>query len=196
MGTVIVADEQTAGRGRLARTWETPPGSGLAVSLVVQPRRLLSLLVGVAAAEACGHEVRLKWPNDLLLDGRKVGGILVEAKPGRAVVGLGINLKWAPPGAAFVEVDRDELLTRLLKRVEAWLRASDDEVLERWRQLADTLGARVTVSLPGRVIEGVADDIDADGSLVVAGERVSAGDVIHVSLRKRAEGGPRRTGHG
>ena len=196
MGTVIVADEQTAGRGRLARTWETPPGSGLAVSLVVQPRRLLSLLVGVAAAEACGHEVRLKWPNDLLRDGRKVGGILVEAKPGRAVVGLGINLKWAPPGAAFVEVDRDELLTRLLNRAEAWLRASDDEVLERWRQLADTLGARVTVSLPGRVIEGVADDIDADGSLVVAGERVSAGDVIHVSLRKRAEGGPRRTGHG
>ena len=148
---------------------------------MVAPRRLLSLLVGVAAAEACGDQVRLKWPNDLLLDGRKVGGILVEAKPDRAIVGVGINLSWAPAGAAYIKVDCDELLTRLLERVEAWIDASDREVLERWRQLADTLGRHVTVALPGRVIEGVAEDVDADGSLLVAGERISAGDVIHVS---------------
>ncbi|HLQ62101.1 MAG TPA: biotin--[acetyl-CoA-carboxylase] ligase, partial [Candidatus Acidoferrales bacterium] len=100
LGSVVVADHQTAGRGRADRVWETPPGTALLASFVVPPQPLLSLACGVAAAEACGARVRLKWPNDLLLGGRKVGGILVEAGPRKAVVGIGINLSWAPPGAA------------------------------------------------------------------------------------------------
>src|ERR1700730_9149452 len=76
IGSVVVADHQTAGRGRLSHRWETKAGSALLVSFVLEPNPLLSLAAGVAAAEACGPGVRLKWPHDLLLDGRTVGGIL------------------------------------------------------------------------------------------------------------------------
>src|ERR1051326_992056 len=100
IGSVVVADHQTAGRGRLGRRWEAPPGSALLASFVLRPHRLLSLAAGVAAAEACGPDVRLKWPNDLLLRGRKPGGILVEATSDKAICGIGINLTCAPEGAA------------------------------------------------------------------------------------------------
>ena len=79
IGSVVVAEHQTAGRGRLDRRWESRPGTALLVSFVLRPNPVLSLAAGVAAAEACGNDVRLKWPNDLLLGGAKVGGILVEA---------------------------------------------------------------------------------------------------------------------
>src|SRR3977135_4681483 len=85
IGSVVVAEHQTAGRGRLDRRWESPPGTALLVSFVLAPNPILSLAAGVAAAEACGSGVRLKWPNDLLLSGAKVGGILVETTPNRAI---------------------------------------------------------------------------------------------------------------
>src|SRR3981081_3629945 len=110
IGSVVVAEHQTAGRGRLDRRWESRPGTALLVSFVLRPNPLLSLAAGVAAAEACGNEVRLKWPNDLLLDGRKVGGILVEATPSKAICGIGINLIWAPEGAARLDEPREERL--------------------------------------------------------------------------------------
>ena len=100
IGSVVVADHQTAGRGRLDRRWDAPSGSALLASFVLEPHPLLSLAAGVAAAEACGPDVRLKWPNDLMLRGRKLGGILVEVSGGKAVVGIGINLTSAPPGAS------------------------------------------------------------------------------------------------
>ena len=81
VGSIVVADHQTAGRGRLDRRWEAPPGSALLVSFVLERNPLLSLAAGVAAAHACGPSVRLKWPNDLLVGERKLGGILVEATP-------------------------------------------------------------------------------------------------------------------
>lgn len=180
IGSVVVADHQTAGRGRLDRAWETQPGGALIVSFVLQPHPLMSLAAGVAAAEACGPDVRLKWPNDLVAGGRKAGGILVEMTATKAVVGVGINLRWAPEGAATVDRDRDELLALLTDRMVSWSRAGAAEVLQRWRELADTLGRHVRVELPGRTIEGIATDIAEDGALVVAGERVSAGDVIHL----------------
>src|SRR5579871_523576 len=92
VGTVVVADHQTAGRGRLDRSWEAPPSTALLASFVVRFHPLASLAAGVAAAEACGPEVRLKWPNDLLVQGRKLGGVLAEAHDGKAILGVGINL--------------------------------------------------------------------------------------------------------
>lgn len=177
IGTVVLADHQTAGRGRLAHRWETPPGTALLVSFVLEPNPLLSLTAGVAAAEACGSGVRLKWPNDLLLGGRKVGGILVEATPTKAVCGIGINLTWAPEGAAQLDQPRDQVLERLRQAIERWTSATPADVLTRWRQLSDTIGKRVRVQLPDRVIEGIAGDIDASGNLVVDGQLVSAGSL-------------------
>jgi len=180
IGSVVVAEHQTAGRGRLDRRWEAPPGTALLASFVVAPHPLLSLAAGVAAAEACGPGARLKWPNDVLLDGRKAGGILVEMSAAKAIVGVGINLTWAPPGAARVDQPREVLLDALTQRLGAWTSAPPAAIVQRWRELSDTIGRRVRVELPGRVIEGLAEDIAADGSLVVDGEHVRAGDVIHL----------------
>jgi len=180
IGSVVGAEHQTAGRGRLDRRWEAPPGTALLASFVVAPHPLLSLAAGVAAAEACGPQARLKWPNDVLIDGRKAGGILVEMTAVKAVVGVGINLTWAPPGAARVDQPREVLLDALTKRLGAWRAAPPAEIVQRWRELSDTVGRRVRVELPGRVIEGLAEDIAADGSLIVDGEQISAGDVIHL----------------
>jgi BirA family biotin operon repressor/biotin-[acetyl-CoA-carboxylase] ligase len=180
IGSVVVAEQQTAGRGRLNRRWEAPPGTALLASFVVAPHPLLSLAAGVAAAEACGPGARLKWPNDVLIDGRKAGGILVEMSTAKAIVGVGVNLTWAPPGAARVDQPRDVLLDALIERLGAWTSAPPAAVARRWRELSDTLGRRVRVELAGRVLEGMAQDIAEDGSLIVDGERVSAGDVIHL----------------
>src|SRR3977135_3865325 len=100
IGSIVLADHQPAGRGRPEHRWAAPPGTVLLVSFVLAPNPALSLAAGVATAEACGPLVRLKWPNDLLLDGKKVGGILVEATPSKAICGIGINLTWAPEGAS------------------------------------------------------------------------------------------------
>jgi len=177
IGSVVVADFQTAGRGRLDHRWEAPPGTALLVSFVLAPNPVLSLAAGVAAAEACGDAVRLKWPNDLLLDGRKVGGILVEATPDRAVCGIGINLTWAPPEGARLDRDREPLLVELRQNLERWAAEPPRAVIDRWRSLSDTIGRRVRVDLPGGAIEGVADDIDETGLLVVDGRAISAGSV-------------------
>ncbi|HEV3103565.1 MAG TPA: biotin--[acetyl-CoA-carboxylase] ligase [Candidatus Dormibacteraeota bacterium] len=175
IGSVVVADHQTAGRGRLSHRWETPPGTALLVSFVLRPDPLLSIAAGVAAAEACGRGVRLKWPNDLLLDGRKVGGILVEATPSKAICGIGINLTWAPEGGARLDQPRDRLLERLRVAIERWSSMPAERVLDRWRELSDTIGKTVRIELPARLVEGIAEDIDSNGNLIVGGERVSAG---------------------
>ncbi len=177
IGSIVVADHQTAGRGRSSHHWEAPPGTALLVSFVLPPNPLLSLAAGVAAAEACGRGVRLKWPNDLLLGGRKVGGILVEASPARAICGIGINLTWAPEGAAQLDEPRDQLLERLRPAIEAWSSAPAAQLLARWRELSDTIGKKVRVELPDRIVEGTANDIDASGALVVDGVLVSAGSL-------------------
>jgi BirA family transcriptional regulator, biotin operon repressor / biotin---[acetyl-CoA-carboxylase] ligase len=180
VGTVVVAEHQTAGRGRLDRRWETPPGTALLASWVLPAHALAPLAAGVACAYGCGERVRLKWPNDLLLDGRKLGGILVERTGERCVVGTGINLRWAPPGATMLGVDRDELVDRLAALLEEWFAAPAPRVLAAWRERADTLGRRVRVQLPGETFEGLAEDVGPDGSLLVAGRPVAAGDVVHL----------------
>jgi BirA family biotin operon repressor/biotin-[acetyl-CoA-carboxylase] ligase len=180
IGSIVVADHQTAGRGRLDRRWDSPPGTALLVSFVLQPNPVLSLAAGVAAAQACGGGVRLKWPNDLLLDGAKVGGILVEVTAATAICGVGINLTWAPPGAAKLNQDRDLLLERLGVELDKWAAADVEEVLALWRALSDTLGRRVRVDLGTRVIEGRAEDIGPGGELIVDGSPVTFGSVTHL----------------
>ena len=180
VGSVVLADHQTAGRGRLGRRWEAPHGRAFLASWVMPAHSLASLAAGVAAATACGERVRLKWPNDLLLDGRKVGGILVERIDQKCVVGTGINLHWAPRGAAQLNVDRDTLLARMEPEMTRWFAAPETEVLAAWRMRSDTLGRLVRVELPGEKFEGIAEDLASDGSLIVAGRVVTAGDVIHL----------------
>jgi BirA family transcriptional regulator, biotin operon repressor / biotin---[acetyl-CoA-carboxylase] ligase len=180
IGSIVIAEHQTAGRGRQEHRWEAPPGTALLVSFVLAPNPLLSLAAGVAAAEACDQDVRLKWPNDLLLGGRKVGGILVEASPAKAVCGIGINLTWAPEGAASLNQPRERVLERLGPAVERWSSAPAEDVLARWRELSDTIGRKVRVELPDRTFEGVAQDINERGELIVDSETVSAASVIHL----------------
>jgi BirA family biotin operon repressor/biotin-[acetyl-CoA-carboxylase] ligase len=181
VGTVVVTDHQTAGRGRMDRRWEAPPGTALLASFVVAFHPLASLAAGVAAAEACGSEVRLKWPNDLMLGGRKVAGVLAEVHDSRAIIGIGVNLTSAPEGAARLgNVDRDLLLEAIAGGLERWLAAPRSELLDAWRGLADTLGSRVRVDLGGEIVEGIAEAITGDGALVVNGRTIAAGDVVHL----------------
>jgi BirA family transcriptional regulator, biotin operon repressor / biotin---[acetyl-CoA-carboxylase] ligase len=164
----------------MARRWEAPAGTALLVSFVLEPGPVLSLALGVAAALACGPDVRLKWPNDLLLEDRKLGGILVETTPRKAICGIGVNLTWAPEGATMLGQDRDEVLERLRNEIEAWQSAPVQVVLARWRELSATLGRRVRVDLPGGSTEGVAEDIGAAGELIVDGRAFVAGSVTHL----------------
>jgi BirA family transcriptional regulator, biotin operon repressor / biotin---[acetyl-CoA-carboxylase] ligase len=180
IGSIVVAEHQTAGRGRLDRRWETPRGTALLVSFVLHPNPVLSLAAGVAAAQACGRGVRLKWPNDLLLDGLKVGGILVEVTRTTAICGVGINLSWAPPGAAKLDEDRDRLLDRLREEIDRWAVADVSVVLSQWRELSDTLGRYVRVEQGGTVIEGTAEDIGPAGELIVDGVAIAFGSVSHL----------------
>ena len=179
-GSVVVADHQRSGRGRHGRAWEAPPGSGLFATFVLPPGPLVVFAAGVAAAEACGSQVRLKWPNDLILGDRKLGGVLAEVRGQKALVGVGINLSWAPEGAAMLGQERDALLDRLLPAVEHWAAARPEAIIARWRELSWTLGQEVRVELGSEVVEGIAEDVAPDGALIVAGRRVVAGDVIRV----------------
>lgn len=180
VGSIVIADHQTSGRGRLDRRWEAPPGTALLVSFVLAPNPVLSLAAGVAAAEACGPRIRLKWPNDLLLDERKLGGILVESTRDKAVCGIGINLTWSPPGAAQLDQPRDQVFERLRGKIEHWTNAAPGQVLGRWRALSATLGRRVRVDVSGAITEGLAEEIGPLGELIVDGKPIFAGSVTHL----------------
>jgi len=180
IGSIVVADHQTAGRGRLDRRWEAPPGTALLVSFVLERNPVLSLAAGVAAAQACGPSIRLKWPNDLLLGDRKLGGILVEATPDRAVCGVGINLTAAPDGAAKLDQPRDAVLERLVAEINDWAGAPRERVLARWRELSATLGRRVRIDAGAKSTEGLAEDLGPNGELIVDGFAFVAGSVTHL----------------
>jgi BirA family biotin operon repressor/biotin-[acetyl-CoA-carboxylase] ligase len=176
-GTLVTASAQTAGRGRQGRTWTAPAGSALLFSVVIRdPPRLLPLAAGVAVADVVGSEARLKWPNDVLVDGRKVAGILVEGRPQErwAVVGIGLNVAIEPDdfppelretagtlglGAGAIEPTLD----RLLRALERWLPAADGELLDAVRARDALLGQ--TVRWSGG--EGRGAGIDDGGRLLV-----------------------------
>jgi BirA family transcriptional regulator, biotin operon repressor / biotin---[acetyl-CoA-carboxylase] ligase len=227
-GQVLVAEEQTAGRGRMGRSWVSQPGAALTFSVLLRPvtvpasrRGWLPLLTGVAVAtavrSAASVAATLKWPNDVLAGDRKLAGILAEqsgqsgqsGSGGALVIGIGLNV--ATPSDALpvspgglratsllaegaADVGREPLLVEVLRSFERWylpFRADPDPartgLLAEYRSLCATLGRQVRVDLPGgRVLSGTAEDVDADGCLLVREDAttgvspVSAGDVIHL----------------
>lgn len=246
-GTVLVADHQSGGRGRLGRAWEAPPRSSLAVSVLLRPALAperwswLPLLTGLAVADALdglGVPVALKWPNDVLVslvdgppagDGGgspvgKVAGVLVEAREDVVVLGVGLNVSQradelpAPPAlagpgggpgpsapatslalAGASTTDRDTVLRRYLRalrdRLDAFAAADGDPeaagTAAAYRAVCSTLGAQVRAHLPdGSTLEGLAEDVDATGRLVLRPEgsagsggartSLSAADVVHL----------------
>lgn len=195
--SVLFADFQTAGRGRLDRRWDAPPGSGLLASMLFRnlPEHLHELTQRVAlAAAAAVHEVAdievaLKWPNDLLVNGAKLAGVLAQSgggqslRPDYVVVGIGINVSWAPEGAAMVgqHVQVSSLLAALLEHYDRL----PADVASLYRTSLATLGQQVRVQLGGTEIVGRAINVEADGRLVVIDEcgathRVDTGDVVHL----------------
>jgi BirA family transcriptional regulator, biotin operon repressor / biotin---[acetyl-CoA-carboxylase] ligase len=198
-GTVVTAGEQTAGRGRQGRAWTAPADSALLYSALVRdlgPRQsVLPLAVPLAVCETAerlrpGIECKVKWPNDVHLDGRKLAGILIEARPqdGWAVLGVGLNLTIAEDEfpvelretatSLFPEVGPESVRSALSEGLESWLTADAATVLTAWRE-RDTLLGREVAWENG---SGVAEGIDERGYLLVRladGERVAlgAGDV-------------------
>jgi BirA family biotin operon repressor/biotin-[acetyl-CoA-carboxylase] ligase len=196
--TVLAARHQTAGRGRLDRTWVAPPGANLLVSLlftdVPHVPHVLTQKVGVAAAIACERVAdarpTLKWPNDLLLDDVKLAGVLAQSTfvNGRqaVVVGIGINVGWAPPDAARLGdgVDPLEVLAAMLATFDEL----PADIAADYRARLGTLGRSVKVDLADGVVEGRAIDVEPDGRLLVLDEcgithRIDTGDVIHLRPR-------------
>jgi BirA family biotin operon repressor/biotin-[acetyl-CoA-carboxylase] ligase len=201
--TVVAAGHQTQGRGRLDRRWEDRPGQALLCSVVLRPDidperlGLIPLAAGVAMAAAASElaavRVRCKWPNDLTVDGRKVGGILARAevrdvRVRHVVVGVGVNL--AEPArvadaAGLGEVDSGALLTGFLRRLRPLIERDRDSIVGEWVRVSDTVGRRVVATtVGGDGVRGVAADVDDDGALLVdtdAGRvRVASGDVQHL----------------
>ena len=214
-GAVLVAESQTAGRGRLDRVWTAPPRSGLTFSLLVRPAvdaaawGWLPLLAGVAVAGAVGTlaelDIRLKWPNDVLVGERKLAGILAERVDDAVVLGIGLNvslraeeLPIASATSLQIEesavVDRMPLLLAVLRTTarlyDEFVAASGDAdasgLRSSYRGLCATLGRSVRAELPGgRTVAGTAVDVDASGRLVLHTpdgiEAIGAGDVVHVN---------------
>ena len=194
-GTTVLAEEQTAGRGRLGRSWASPPGTNLYLTLVMRPPlerlRSLSIVAPLAAAQAVeettGLSPRIKWPNDVLIGGRKLAGVLIETElsgrsPNYSLVGIGLNVNLDVDRVAEIagiatslrrelgrEVVREEVLAALLNRFEALYVEAErgPAVYAAWRSRLETLGRQVRVTFGEQVEEGLAEDVDAEGSLIL-----------------------------
>lgn len=216
-GTVIISEEQTTGKGRHGRKWLSPPNGGIYLSCILRPGIVpteiprITLLGAVAVAravrKASGLSAMIKWPNDILINSRKVCGILTEMKAEQdrvhfIVVGIGINVntkaRYLPRGASSIkeemcrskmerEVSRVELARYILGFIEEDYFMMKKEgfkpIIEEWRRFSAILGSRVRVVLQNRSFEGLAHDIDDAGALLVRRdsgviEKVSSGDVV------------------
>jgi len=196
-GTAVLAEEQTAGRGRFGRSWVSPAGKNIYVTLVMRPplARLRSLAIVAPLATALAVEdvagglaPAIKWPNDVILHGRKLSGMMTETElAGQEVrfslVGIGVNVNFDIEEASEIagiatsvkrelghEVSREELLAALLNRFEElyeqWPVGSG--VFQAWRSRLETLGREVSITFRGQVYEGTARDVDQDGNLILS----------------------------
>ena len=195
-GALVVADHQTAGRGRLGRSWEAPAGTALLFSVLLTPpperhAPELSLVAGIAVADALeqtlGLAVQIKWPNDVMLRRQKVAGCLAEARDGAVVLGIGVNVDQTkaqlPPNAGSIRTltgrswEREDLLSTLLddlgSRYSAWRTGGLDAVYDGLGPRDFLRGRQVTVNGTG----GVATMIDREGRLEIA---VGHGEVVTV----------------
>ncbi len=212
-GTLVLAESQTKGKGRLGRLWFSPKYKGIYSSLILRPKLLpasasiLTLLAAVSICEAIketiGLDTQIKWPNDIILHNKKLGGILTEInaemdKINFVVIGMGINVnndkKTLTSGAASLKsgkkenINRITLLQEILRKIEInyllLQHKGAGPILEKWRQHSITLSRRVKVYCHKEHIEGEAIDIDTDGGLLIrkdsgTTEKVMAGDVVH-----------------
>lgn len=217
-GTVVLADRQTAGRGRMNREWHSPGGTGIYLSIILTPRAPLNSLPGitlvaaVAAAEAlesaAGVRADIKWPNDLLLNNRKICGILTELHArddGAAIVIVGIGINVNTPAERFPaevrdiassllietgrETSREEIVISLLerfeRRYEMFIFGRFDAILDRWREYSGIIGRRVCIEQDGVRTLGTVVDIDMGGALVIlniSGSRqmILSGDITYI----------------
>jgi len=208
-GTVIIAGEQTGGRGRLSRTWLSPPGN-IALSIILYPDitavPYLIMIASLAAAQSIetvtGRKTQVKWPNDILIDGKKVCGILIENevkwnKVAFSIIGIGINVDLNV--ADFSEIsdtaaslktksDKDDLRVKIIRSLltefeRLYLKLPDGKpVYEAWRDRLVTLGNKVRASSGSQAIEGIAESVDESGALIIREAdgtltKVVAGDV-------------------
>lgn len=207
-GTVALADEQTAGRGRLGRTWITPPATNLASTLILRPPasvlREIAMIAPLAVCHAiqdiAGVHADIKWPNDAQIGGKKVAGILIEVPQppsagdgdGVVLVGCGINVNFDPRAHEEIrdiatslkaelgrDVDREALFASYLAHFEQFYDGakSGESIRDRWRARLVTLGKEVRATWQGGMAEGVAEDVDENGALLI---RTAEGALIHV----------------
>lgn len=215
-GTVVIADRQAKGKGRLGRTWVSPPGSNIYMSVILRPEiepkdaTLLTIMTAVSCAKgvmkSTGLKAEIKWPNDLMISNKKLGGILTEMKSDPdgivfAVIGIGINVnskttKDFPPDIQGIATSiREELgkiqsrtfiIAEILKETEHWYKVLLTEgrkpLFDEWKRLSSTLGRKVRVTAGDNVFTGVAEDIDKGGMLILrlpSGmlKKISSGDL-------------------
>lgn len=185
VGSVVIAGEQTRGQGRHGHSWHSEAGLGLYFSVALQPHPVLTLALGIATvnaiAQVTGAACDIRWPNDVMLQGRKVAGILVQLTEGKAVAGIGINLNHSsfPPELEAIslkmhtgrDADGAELLRVLLPLIEQFQTEEKETILRLFaHESSYVAGRRVTVSLPDGEIAGVTAGLDPDGYLIVRKE--------------------------
>ena len=223
-GTVVVAESQTRGRGRRGRNWFSPSGGGIYTSIILRPSITpneapkLTLMASVAVAEALlsmtSLNINIKWPNDILIKGKKIAGILTEIsmemdRIDYIVIGVGINVnthrKSLPPDihdiatSIFMETGKPFPRIALLRAYLEWLEIYYDTfktrgfepVMNRWKNLADIIGHRVSVDMIDRMRVGEVLDVDKDGFLILKEdggnmERIISGDVTLIESREKA----------
>jgi BirA family biotin operon repressor/biotin-[acetyl-CoA-carboxylase] ligase len=211
-GTLVVSEEQRTGKGRIGRAWVSPK-DGIWMSLVLRPElrpsetTVLTLAAGVAVAETLskeGFEPTLKWPNDVLIDGKKVTGLLSELsgemeRVHYIIIGFGLNANFElaklPKEIRSrtttlleergVPVDRRKIIAYVMEAFEVLYEGPRDAIIEGWRKWSSTLGSKVRITTQGQTIEGTAKDIDGSGALVLelpSGEKtvIYSGDCEHL----------------
>lgn len=214
-GTVVLADSQDKGRGKLGRTWISPPGVNIYMSIILKPRMktkdvsLITIMSTVACASALrkvtGIKVTIKWPNDLMINNKKVGGILTELKAQRqhiisAIVGIGINVNIdvhdfpddvkniaiSLKNEAGLSFSRELIIAEILNEMDRWYKEltmlKKETILETWKNLSSTLGMKVIITSAHETLTGTAESIDIEGMLILRlpsgkSKRISSGDL-------------------